>query len=52
MKKFNSFRRNTSGATAIEYGMIALFISVAALIALTSISGSAGTMYALILGAF
>ena len=51
-KKLNSFLRDTSGAAAIEYGMIALLISVAMLIALTSISGSVGAIYELILGAF
>lgn len=51
-KKLNSFLCNTSGATSIEYGMIALLISVAMLIALTSISGSVGAIYALILSAF
>ena len=51
-KRLNSFLRNTSGATSIEYGMIALLISVAMLIALTSVSGGVGTIYNLILGAF
>jgi len=51
-KKLNSFLRDTSGATSIEYGMIAILISVAILIGLTSISGSVGEMYALIVGAF
>ena len=51
-KRLNSFLHNTSGATSIEYGMIALLISVAILIALTSISGSVGEIYELILGAF
>ena len=51
-KRLNSFLRNTSGATSIEYGMIALLISVAILIALTSVSGGVGTIYSLILGAF
>jgi pilus assembly protein Flp/PilA len=52
MKKLNAFLRDTTGATAIEYGMIALLISVAMLIALTSISLSVYEIYELILGAF
>jgi pilus assembly protein Flp/PilA len=47
-----SFLRNESGATSIEYGMIAVLISVGMLIALTSISGNVGILYALIVGAF
>ncbi len=31
MKKFNSFLRDESGATAIEYGLIAAGISIAIL---------------------
>jgi pilus assembly protein Flp/PilA len=52
IKMFNSFLRDTSGATSIEYGMIAVLIAVAMLVALTSVSGNVGEMYALILGAF
>jgi pilus assembly protein Flp/PilA len=48
----NSFLRNSSAATSIEYGMIAALISIAALAALTSISISLQDMYNLIVGAF
>jgi pilus assembly protein Flp/PilA len=52
MKMLNLFLRDTSGASAIEYGMIALLISVAMLVALTSISAGVGDIYELILAAF
>ncbi len=52
IKKLTSLLRDTSGATAIEYGMVAVLISVAMLIALTSISVSVGEIYELIVGAF
>ena len=47
-----SFLRNDSGATSIEYGMIAVLISIIMLVALTSISGNVGGLYALIVAAF
>lgn len=49
---FGAFLRNRRGATSIEYGLIALLISVAILVALTSISGSVAEFYAAIAGAF
>jgi len=52
MTKLSSFLRDESGATAMEYGIVAVLISVAMLIALTSISLSVYEIYELILGAF
>jgi len=40
-----SFLLDESGATAIEYGLIAALVSVAAIGALTSIGNSLGTLY-------
>ena len=37
--------KNRAGATAIEYGLIAALVSVAAVAALTSVGGSLQTMY-------
>ena len=38
-------RKDESGATAIEYGLIAALVSVAAIGALTAMGGSLTTMY-------
>ncbi len=38
-------RKDESGATAIEYGLIAALVSVAAIGALTAMGGSLSTMY-------
>ena len=43
-KLFNIFR-NTKGATAIEYGLIAALIAIAALTALQSIGNKLGTTF-------
>ena len=40
MKLIKSFLRDESGATAIEYGLIAALISVVAIATLRSIGGS------------
>lgn len=45
-----AFAREESGATSIEYGMIAVLISIAILVALTSMSGSLLDLYNLIAG--
>jgi pilus assembly protein Flp/PilA len=45
MKKFLVFLKDDSGATAIEYGLIAALVSVAAIAALTSMGGSLKNMY-------
>ena len=40
-----SFLSDESGATAIEYGLIAALVSVAAIAALGSLGNSLGTMF-------
>lgn len=40
MKLFNELFQDESGATAIEYGLIAALIAVACIAALTSLGGS------------
>lgn len=40
MKFFKKFVRNTKAATAIEYGLIAALIAVAAITAMTSVGGA------------
>jgi pilus assembly protein Flp/PilA len=42
---FYSFLRDESGATAIEYGLIAALVSVATIAALTSMGNSLKTMF-------
>lgn len=39
------FWADEGGATSIEYGMIAVLISIVMLVALTSISGNVAIMY-------
>jgi len=39
MKFFNKLRRDEAGATAIEYGLIAALIAVAAITAMSSLGG-------------
>jgi len=39
------FLQDESGATAIEYGLIAALVSVAAIAALTAMGGSLNTMF-------
>ncbi len=43
--KFKTFRADESGATAIEYGLIAALVSVAAIGALTSLGSNLNTMF-------
>jgi pilus assembly protein Flp/PilA len=46
MKKLlSSFAKNESGATAIEYGLIAALISVAIVAALTAVGGQLNTLF-------
>ncbi len=45
MKSFRSFLRDESGATAIEYGLIAALVSVAAITALTEMGSSLKAMF-------
>ncbi len=42
---FKMLRKNEAGATAIEYGLIAALVSVAAIGALTSMGGSLEQMF-------
>lgn len=42
---FRSFVRDESGATAIEYGLIAALVSVAAITALTAMGSSLDAMF-------
>jgi len=49
--KIKTFVRDESGATAIEYGLIAALVSVAAIAALTALGGGLGTMFATVTGA-
>lgn len=41
----NRFLKDQSGATAIEYGLIAVLVGMACLLAITFMSGSLGTMF-------
>ncbi len=45
LKRLQSFCSDESGATAIEYGLIAALVSVAAISALTAMSNSLETMF-------
>jgi pilus assembly protein Flp/PilA len=42
---FTSFAKDESGATAIEYGLIAALLSVAIIAAITSVKGELNTTY-------
>ena len=45
MSKFLKLIKNSKGATAIEYGLIAALIAVAAIAALTNIGTKLGTTF-------
>ncbi len=45
MKFFSKLIRNEDGATAIEYGLIAALISVAAIAAMGSLGGQLSTTF-------
>ena len=45
MSKFHKLIRNNKGATAIEYGLIAALIAVAAIAAMTSVGSKLGTTF-------
>ena len=45
MKHFSQLLRDDSGATAIEYGLIAALVSIAAVLALTNLGGSLRTTF-------
>ena len=48
---FVKFVKDESGATAIEYGLIAALVSVAAIAALTSLGGSLTNIFTVVDGA-
>ena len=50
LKLFTKFQANISGATAIEYGLIAALVSVAAIGALSLMGGSLNTMFTAVSG--
>ena len=45
MNTFTAFLKDESGATAIEYGLIAALVSVAGITAFQSLGTSLGTMF-------
>ena len=45
MKFFRNLKNDEAGATAIEYGLIAALIAVAAITALTSLGGNLSTTF-------
>lgn len=45
MRTFFKLLRNSKGATAIEYGLIAALIAVAAIAALTSVGSKLGVTF-------
>jgi len=45
MKFINKLLRDEAGATAIEYGLIAALIAVAAITAMTSLGGQLSTTF-------
>jgi pilus assembly protein Flp/PilA len=45
MSKFIKLIRNTKGATAIEYGLIAALIAVAAIAAMSSVGSKLGDTF-------
>jgi len=49
-KLLKKLRRDEDGATAIEYGLIAALIAVAAIVAMTALGGSLSSMFNYISG--
>jgi pilus assembly protein Flp/PilA len=45
MQHLRNIIRNSKGATAIEYGLIAALIAVAAITAMSSLGGKVGTTF-------
>ncbi len=45
MKNFIKMLKNTKGATAIEYGLIAALIAVAAITAITGVGNQVGNTF-------
>ena len=50
IKLIKNFRQDDSGATAIEYGLIAALVSVAAIGAMSQLGSSLDTMFGTISG--
>lgn len=50
IKLIRKLCKNKSGATAIEYGLIAALVSVAAITALQALGGSLNTMFGTVSG--
>jgi pilus assembly protein Flp/PilA len=48
LKTIQSYVRDESGATAIEYGLIAALVSVAAIVALQALGGSLSTIFGVV----
>ncbi len=49
-KLIRKLRKNEEGATAIEYGLIAALVSVAAILALQALGSSLNTMFKTVSG--
>lgn len=45
MKRFSSFLKDESGATAIEYGLLAALIAIAAIVAMSAVGTSLSTTF-------
>lgn len=50
LKLFVKLKTNTSGATAIEYGLIAALVAVGLIVALTALGDDLGAMFEMIGG--
>jgi pilus assembly protein Flp/PilA len=50
MKTIRSFLRDEAGVTAIEYGLIAALIAVAAVVAMTTLGTNLGTTFTTVSG--
>jgi pilus assembly protein Flp/PilA len=48
--KFGNFAKDESGATAIEYGLIAALVSIAAIAALRSMGDSLSNLFGMVSG--
>ncbi len=48
--KFRSLIKDKSGATAIEYGLIAALVSIAAVVALQNLGTSLNSMFSVVSG--
>ena len=45
MRRISEFIRDETGATAIEYGLLAMLISVVAIVAITAVGTSLSTTF-------